>query len=191
MSRNIKHKDIEVNNLVNILSKADENSQLDPAGYTKSRKILDAYLNSALSVIVTPISETERSISPLSISSMGKMKTPDFYALVYHGVNYELKENPTQMSYILMSAIISYVEENPGSDKFLLNTRLSPTEITDVVFSTEFDTTIAILAVSKMLKELVADNHEVQEEKSPLPIEPIAIDIYDLTPENTVNNNAN
>jgi hypothetical protein len=24
-----------------------------------------------------------------------------------------------------------------------------------------------------------------------LPIEPIAIDIYDLTPENTVNNNAN
>lgn len=143
---------------------------------------LDLYIDS----ILRDLSGDNGMLSALTPLAIDKLSVAQFWSLVYLGVQNELNRSPGVLSFTLFSAINTLVEKRPEHKEVCIDVPLSPVDITNIVFNTEFDLPLSLMALENILAFIA----KTQAEQNAMPANSADSDVpmvaapADITPVN-------
>jgi len=126
----------------------------------KAFLMIDEKLNTVINDMLINILPQGKYI-PLSDEVIDKIPEDHWYAFIFHYVFTTLNQNNGSLNYILINAIESYVVEN----KIEAGVELSITDISNIIYESNFDVAIVSLAIDDIVKKVMASQTKKENPK--------------------------
>ncbi len=162
MKRKIIHNDAVVTAFVAKLALLEDGAVTDTTIVQATNEEFFKNINVGLQALTM-----NRQVAPLTPSMIARVSGVCWYSLIYRGVNFELARGNGAMTYPLVSALETYLEENPDQRSLFQDQQIKSTELADVIFSSEYDNTIALIAIEGIMAEIQEQNEAKAAQDAP------------------------